>query len=361
MSNLMDRLLKVDKIGIGQSSITDSKLFKDQEYVATEVPMLNVALAGDLDQGMGSGFTTIAAPSKHFKSLLALIMIKAYLNKHSDAVCIFYDSEFGITLDYMNSIGVDISRVVHAPIGDIEELKLDFVAKLNEIKRGDHVVFLVDSIGNLPSKKEADDADEGNTVLDMTRAKALNSFWRLTTTAMAIKDIPGIIINRSYDTQEFISKKVLAGGQGAMFSPNVVLFVTKSQEKKGKDFVGWTFTLVVEKSRYVLEKTKLPLVVTYENGINKWGGFLDDLILAGSIAKSSKDKYQIIDKETGELLPTEYSKSQIEVESVMRPLIYNEDFKKFIRSKYQLSANNLLSKDDGEEVEQPRRKSKSKL
>lgn len=359
--SLMERLLKVDKIGIGQDKVSDSELFKDLISVATEVPILNIALAGDIDKGVSSGFTTIAAPSKHFKSLLALIMVKSYLNKHKDSICVFYDSEFGITLDYMNSVGVDTSRVIHAPVEDIEQLKFDFVAKLNEIKRGDKIIFLVDSIGNLPSKKEADDADAANSVNDMTRAKALNSFWRLTTTSMAIKDIPGIIINRSYDTQEFIPKKVLAGGQGSMFSPNVVLFVTKAQEKKGKDFVGFTYTLVIEKSRYVVEKTKLPLVVTYEDGINLWGGFIDDLIEAGSIIKTTKDKYQIINKETGEVLDGDYTKSALETESIMKPLIYAESFKSFIKSKYQLSANNLLSSQDStEDDEQPKRKSKSK-
>lgn len=355
----MDRLLEIDKIGIGQSSVESSKMFSDIDMATTEVPMLNIALSGEVDGGIKSGFTTIAAPSKHFKSLLALIMIRAYLDKHKDSVCIFYNSEFGITLEYMQSIGVDTSRVIHSPVEDIEQLKLDFVGKLNEIKRGERVIFLVDSIGNLPSKKEADDADDGKTVNDMTRAKALNSFWRLTTTAMAIKDIPGVIINRSYDTQEFIPKKVLAGGQGAMFSPNVVLFVTKAQEKKGKDFVGFTYTLVIEKSRYVVEKTKLPLVVTYDDGINLWGGFIDDLLEAGIIVKTSKDKYQIVNTETGEVQDGEYSKSALEVEEVMKPLIMSGNFKTFVKSKYQLSATKLLSKAEEESIEEPRkRKSK---
>lgn len=357
---LMDRLLEVDKIGIGQSTVNESKMFSDLDNVATEVPLLNIALSGDISGGVKAGFTTIAAPSKHFKSLLALIMVKAYLNKHKDSVCIFYDSEFGIPLDYMQSVGVDTSRVIHAPVEDIEQLKFDFVGKLNEIKRGDKVIFLVDSIGNLPSKKEADDADDAKSVNDMTRAKALNSFWRLTTTSMAIKDVPGIIINRSYDSQEFISKKVLAGGQGSMFSPNVVLFITKAQEKKGKDFVGFTYTIVIEKSRYVIEKTKLPLVVTYEHGINLWGGFIDDMIESGFITKSSKDKYQIVDKTTGELGGIEYTKSSLETEEIMKPLIYSEGFQEFIRSKYMLSANNLLDKSLKEHNEKHRRKTTGK-
>lgn len=360
----MERLLSVDKIGIGQNSINDSDMFKDLDFAPTDVPILNMALSGDIDKGVAAGITQLAAPSRHFKSLIALIMVKAYLDKHKDAVCIFYDSEFGITMDYIDSIGVDSSRVIHSPITNIEVLKHDFVAKLNEIKRGDKVIFLVDSIGNLPSLKEVDDADDAKSVADMTRAKALNSFWRLITTSLAMKDIPAIIINRSYDTQEFISKKVLAGGQGAMFSPNVVLFITKSQEKKGDVFVGWSFNMIIEKSRFVKDKEKFPLVVTYEDGINKWGGFTDLLVAHGSLTKINKDKYGIVDKTTGEVSAEGYTKKALENEEIMKPLIYDPDFKEFIRNRYQLSANNLISSSEevvAEDVGQSKRKSKKSV
>ena len=63
----------------------------------TSVPMVNVALSGSMDGGLSPGLTVLAGPSKHFKTSFALLMAGAYMDKHPNAVMLFYDSEFGFT------------------------------------------------------------------------------------------------------------------------------------------------------------------------------------------------------------------------------------------------------------------------
>ena len=166
---LLERLKKASKID--QSDVlSDSKFFNEADPAITDVPMLNVALSGQVDDGLRSGLLTIAGPSKHFKTLLALICIAAYMKKHPTAVCMFYDSEFGAAKSYFEACGVDPTRVLHNPIENIEVIKFDIINQLTELKRGEKVVFLIDSIGNLASKKEVDDALKENSAADMTRA-----------------------------------------------------------------------------------------------------------------------------------------------------------------------------------------------
>src|SRR5690606_20064726 len=125
------------------------------------------------------GLLLVAGPSKHFKSSISLVMAAAYMKKYSDAVLMFYDSEFGSPKSYFQAFGIDTNRVLHTPITNIEELKFDIMGQLEQIQRGDKVIFLIDSIGNLASKKEVEDALNEKSVADMSRAKQLKSLFRM--------------------------------------------------------------------------------------------------------------------------------------------------------------------------------------
>jgi RecA/RadA recombinase len=192
--------------------LADSKFFNKKDMVQTSIPMINVALSGSLDGGITPGLTLWCGPSKHFKTFFCLIEVAAYLKKYPEAVCIFYDSEFGAGKKYFESMGIDTKRVIHTPISDIEQLKFDVTQQLDVINRGDKVIIFIDSIGNLASKKEVDDAMDGKSVGDMTRAKQLKSVFRIITPHLTIKDIPMVVVNHTYQTQEMYSKSVVSGG-----------------------------------------------------------------------------------------------------------------------------------------------------
>jgi RecA/RadA recombinase len=177
--SLMEKMLKSGSIKT--TTLANSIIFNKKDMVQTPVPIINVAFSGDLDGGMVSGLTLICGPSKHFKSNLGLVCVKAYLDKYPDAICLFYDSEFGITPDYIKSNGIDANRVLHIPVEHIEQLKFDVTQRLNDIVRGDKVVIFIDSVGNLASKKESEDALEGKGAADMSRAKSLKSTFRIIT------------------------------------------------------------------------------------------------------------------------------------------------------------------------------------
>jgi hypothetical protein len=192
--------------------LSQSAFFAEKDQVQTQIPILNVALSGKLDGGLTSGITVLAGPSKHFKSLAGLVLVKAYMDKYKDAVCLFYDSEFGITPEYIAANGIDTDRVLHIPIEHIEQLKFDISKRLEEVKRGDKVIVFMDSVGNLASKKEVEDALEGKSAADMTRAKQLKSLFRIITPHFTTKDIPCVVINHTYMEQGMFPKAIMSGG-----------------------------------------------------------------------------------------------------------------------------------------------------
>lgn len=198
-NNLIQKMLKLGSVN-GTSVLSESSFFSAKNFIHTNLPILNVAFSGDLDGGMLPGLTIFAGESKTFKSLLGLYCMKAYLEKYPDSIGILYDSEFGISEEYIKGFGIDPTRVLHIPVEHIEHLKFDFVKKLEGISKGDKVFFMVDSIGQIASKKETEDALDEKSVADMTRAKAIRSLLRLITIQLTMKDIPCIMINHVYQS-----------------------------------------------------------------------------------------------------------------------------------------------------------------
>ena len=209
--SLIDKLQKNSTIKM-TSTLTNSKIYGKKDMVPTDVPMINVALSGKIDGGLTPGLTMLAGPSKHFKTAFSLLMAAAFLKYYKDGVILFYDSEFGTPQSYFETFGIDLDRVIHTPITDVEELKFDLMRQIKELDRGDKVCIIIDSIGNLASKKEVDDALDGKSVADMTRAKQIKSLFRMVTPYLTIKDIPLIAVNHTYQTMEMFSKATVSGG-----------------------------------------------------------------------------------------------------------------------------------------------------
>lgn len=208
--SLLDKLKAAGSIKT--QTISESSFFKPKDVVQTNVPIINIAFSGTLDGGIVPGLTILAGPSKHFKSNLALVCVKAYMKKYPDAVCLFYDSEFGVTPEYLVAHGIDCDRVLHIPLEHIEQLKFDIVKRLQEIKKGEHVIIFLDSLGNLASKKEVEDAENEKSVADMTRAKQIKSLFRIITPHLTMKDIPCLVVNHVYEETGMFAKTIVSGG-----------------------------------------------------------------------------------------------------------------------------------------------------
>ena len=207
--------------------------------VPTDVPMVNVALSGSVNGGVSPGLTVLAGPSKHFKTSFALLMAGAYLNAKPDAVMLFYDSEFGSPQSYFTQFGIDTNRVLHTPIANVEELKFDMISQLENLDRSDDVIIVIDSIGNLASKKELEDALAEKGVADMSRAKALKGLFRMSTPYLAMKNIPMIAINHTYKEIGLFPKDIVSGGTGIYYSADNIWIIGRRQEKQGTEIVGY--------------------------------------------------------------------------------------------------------------------------
>jgi RecA/RadA recombinase len=334
--SIMDKLQKNTRIK-DSSILSNSKFFTKKDMISTSVPMINVALSGSIDGGLTPGLTVLAGASKHFKTSFALIMAKAYLDKYEDAVLLFYDSEFGSPQSYFTAYGIDTDRVLHTPVINIEELKFDIINQLEGISRGDHVIIVIDSIGNIASKKELEDAMNEKSVADMSRAKQLKSLFRMTTPYLTTKDIPCVAVNHTYKEQGLFPKDIVSGGTGVYYSADNIWIIGRQQDKVGTEIKGYHFVINVEKSRYVKEKSKIPISVSWEGGVQKWSGLLDVALDGGYISKPSNGWYCRVDRNTGEMLEPKVREKDTLKEDFWRPILDATDFKDFVKAKYSIA------------------------
>lgn len=349
--SLLEKLKKSSRVA-GTDVLSDSKLFSEKELTTTAVPMVNVALSGSINGGLASGLTVLAGPSKHFKTSFALLMASSYLKKHSDAVLLFYDSEFGSPQSYFEAFDIDASRVLHTPVTNIEELKFDLVHQLNEISRDDKVIVVIDSIGNIASKKEVEDAENMKSVADMTRAKALKGLFRMITPMLTMNDVPLLAINHTYMEQGMFPKAVVSGGTGVMYSADNVWIIGRRQEKTGTEVTGYDFVINIEKSRFVKEKSKIPISVSWEGGIEKWSGLTEVALETGHVVKPKNGWYMAKNPETGEELSGNVRMKDTLNKDFWNNILNNTNFAKVVEERYKVAYRSILGDDDINKIEE---------
>jgi hypothetical protein len=202
-------------------------------------------------------------------------------------------------------------------------------------------------VGNLASKKEVEDAMNEKSVADMSRAKQMKSLFRMVTPHLTLKDIPLIAVNHTYMEIGMFPKAVVSGGTGIYYSADNIWIIGRQQEKDGTDIAGYHFVINVEKSRYIKEKSKIPISVTWEGGINKWSGLMALALEANYLAKPSNGWYQLVDRETGELVGEKKRAKDIQDNGKFWTNMFTTtDFSEYIKSRYTIGETAMFAPDE---------------
>jgi len=343
--SLLDKLKKNTTIK-DSSILAKSKFFTEKDVIPTDVPMVNVALSGSLEGGLVPGLTMLAGPSKHFKTAFALLLASSYMKKYKDSVVLFYDSEFGTPQKYFETFNIDMDRVLHTPITDIEELKHDIMNQLQGLDKNDRVIIVIDSIGNLASRKEVEDSLEGKSVADMTRAKQIKSLFRMITPHLTIKDVPMVVVNHTYKEIGMFPKDIVGGGTGSYYSADTIWIIGRQQEKTGGEITGYNFIINIEKSRFVREKSKVPITVSFDGGIQRYSGLLEIALEGNFVAKPAAGWYAKVNQETGEIASEKYREADTGTKEFWADILKSKKFKDFIKQKYSIAYGSILGENE---------------
>jgi|AntRauTorckE6833_2_1112554.scaffolds.fasta_scaffold07553_3 hypothetical protein len=207
-----------DKTGI---QIEDSDNMEKKEFIGTGIYALNALFSKSILNGgiQNNRITAIAGPTGVGKSFLCYNICR---EAQKDGYSIIYiDTEFSIELSDMESYGIDIdsSKLQLVRTNAVEDLKIMLTQLLGELKENklsgleiDKFMIVIDSAGQLASRKEVEDAKAGKEKADMTRAKAMKSLFRIVNSDLGFLKVPMLVTNHTYLTMDLFPRPVMSGG-----------------------------------------------------------------------------------------------------------------------------------------------------
>ena len=167
---------------------------------------------------------------------------------------------------------------------------------------------------------------------------------------LTIKDIPAVVVNHTYKEIGLFPKDVVSGGTGVYYSADNIYIIGRRQQKTGTEVTGYEFVINVEKSRFVREKSKIPVEVSWEAGISKWSGLLDMALESGHVIKPSNGWYQKADPSTGEIQPeVKVRLKDTQTKEFWLPILQDKTFSDWIRNRYTVGSVDMMAAEVSDE------------
>jgi len=280
------------KVGALMSSIAktvpiiiDDKV-KEKKFISTGVYLLDAALSSRLLEGgvQTNRITCFAGESGTGKSFLAYSVAK---NAQKEGYGVVYiDTEYSVELDEISKYGIDADpqKFILVRSNKVEDINITLTQLLDSLKeeklKGNEIqplMIVLDSIGQMASNKEKADLLKGDIKQDMTKAKAIGSLFRSINTDLGFLDIPMIVCNHTYLTQDLFPQEVLKGGRSLVYSASVIGMMSKSKLKTGEEDdmdlgqSGITVLFKTAKNRLAKPK-KIRFDISFNHGMNPYTG-----------------------------------------------------------------------------------------
>jgi recombination protein RecA len=266
--------------------------FPIKNWISTGNYMLNALISADPYKGMPTGRSLQLAGEKGTGKTYIAISLMNEAEKIGYSGCLF-DSEFANNDKRdMESKGVNVNNTLWLGVETIEDLKTQTLKILGKVTN-QNVFMMVDSLGNLSTKKELNDSSSGGDKRDMTRPSALKSYFRTVTMQAGYKHVPIVVINHVYaDTGSMFKQNIIAGGGGPAFGASITLVFSKSAVKEtvnGVEIVtGALIKVLADKNRFAKEKSAIYFIIDFDKGIEPQSGLLEFCLAEKLIIPDSK-------------------------------------------------------------------------
>lgn len=214
--DLDNAMTKIDPSG---SIATKNDYSRITEWIGLGNYLLNAQVSGSIRKGMPNARSiTFSGNSGTGKTFLILNACREA--QKMGYFVIYGDSEAAVDEDLMKKFGLDPNRVRYQPLKTVLQTRhvvKNLCKTLKEKIKGGFeipkIMFIVDSLGNLATEKETDDAVSGSDKRDMTKQQNLKSMFRVITGELAELKIPLIIANHVYaSVGSYIPMNVQSGG-----------------------------------------------------------------------------------------------------------------------------------------------------
>lgn len=271
-------------------------------WIDTGSYILNAQLSGSLYKGLPNNkITALAGPEATGKTLFTLGILKNFLDTDPKAVAVYFESESAITKDMMDAHGIDVSRVMVLPCVTVEDFQFQAVKMIDSYLETDEekrppMFWALDSLGNLSTGFEMEQAEKGETKSDMgRRAKLIKGVFRVLALKLGQACVPLVVTNHVYlPPGVMYPTATMSGGSGLKYMASNIIYLSKRKEKDGKEVIGNIIHSKMGKARLSKENTVVDVKVTYANGLDKYYGLLE-LAEKYEIFKKTSTRYETPD------------------------------------------------------------------
>lgn len=285
----------VEKLNEDAATLSDSSLSVVTEWIDTGCMALNAICSGSFYKGIPKGrIIGFSGPSQSGKTFIINKIIGNFQKESPEHWGVIWDTEAACDPNAARNVGADPDRIKVFPVDTVESCRnqitkfLDAVIAKGEVAYGKYIIA-IDSLGNLASQKEIDDAAKDKVAVDMgMRAKAMKSMLRTITYKAAKAGVTVLFSNHTYDDPSAMFPSLIksqAGGKGPIYMASLLVQLAISQEKAAdnddetiavsKKYNGVKLRALTTKNRFIPAMLETELSLNFKTGLNKYSGILE--------------------------------------------------------------------------------------
>ena len=318
MSNLVDKAFaKLQKLNSNATTLEKNTLSNVTDWIDTGCLVLNSILSGSLYGGVPKGRITIFAGDSGCGKTFILNKILAHAQQKG-MIPVIFDTEVAVESEGAENVGLDTSNVKYVPVDTVESCRNQIMTFLDEVEKEPELhgkfIISIDSLGNLASEKEINDAGANKGAMDMgLRAKQLKSMMRIITYKAAVTGTTVIASNHTYADPGALHPTLVkqqAGGSGPVYMASILVQMAAKKEKtdagntndealtESRNYSGVTLRMLTVKNRFIPAFLQGEAYLNFKTGLEKYSG-LKDIAVSHGIVQQNGSTYSMGDKKLG--------------------------------------------------------------
>ena len=307
-SIIVDSLNKKSKDGKIAYFLTDDNPSNVTDWVSTGNAVLDVAISNRPHGGFPVGrIAEITGLEQSGKSLLSAHVLAETQKK--DGIAVMIDTESAVSREFLETIGVDISKLLYVSVDSVEEVFETIETIIEKIRTSDKnrlVTIVVDSVAAASTKKELL-ADYGKDGYATDKAIMISKAMRKITGMIAEQRIALIFTNQlrqKMNAMQFEDPWTTSGGKALAFHSSVRIRLTKKGQltvgkDKNKVIIGIKVQAKLVKNRMGPPLRHATFNIYFDRGIDNYDSWLQ-VMKDHNIAKSAGAWLTYVDTDSGE-------------------------------------------------------------
>ena len=277
---VLDAVLKVlnKQFGAGTVLWADASPNLEIDKLRTNLTSLDRAIGGGIPRGR---IIELYGHEGSGKSTLALTLVASC--QAQEELVAYIDMEHALDFSYMQTIGVDNSKLILSQPDTAEEA-LDILQAL--VKSGSLGLIVVDSVAALVPQKELE-GETGDATIGLV-ARFMSKSLRKITPSVGKSDTAVVFINQVRDKiGSYVPMEVTTGGRSLAFASSLRIEMKRGAEiKEGDTVLGVTSKLNIRKNKVAPPGVKLELPLLYGFGFDKFAILAEEALRLKVIRKS---------------------------------------------------------------------------